>query len=272
MTKIQLKKRRSCLINGIKQEAQVTINQQNKIPRKVYQIWLKKDEKSEIPSDIIRNIKNAKSWCDVNGYEHVLIDEKSEIYKECLEKSQFCKYNLENNTISSQCAISDYLRLYIINKFGGIYIDCDVEIMEGFNNFLQNNFFISLEPFHFHNDKNIPRFDVGVIGSSKSNTLIEHVMAFLDDVFYENYLGYIETKNIKCTKKQYIGNFWNALPNIIPFIIKYIDNIEIVKLTQANKPIKAQTNNNSIFEVYSERFFSKGGIYTNHNFLNTWLK
>lgn len=97
------------------------ISQREKIKKIIYQIWLKKNKDEQIPNNIISNIEMARTWCKNNGYEHVLIDENSNVYKECINTSNFCKYHLRNNTKYKACILSDYIRLYVIHKFGGIY-------------------------------------------------------------------------------------------------------------------------------------------------------
>lgn len=276
----QILKRKSTLINKPKSNNKTyTYNNNEIIPRRIYQIWIKQEPNSIIPKNVMEYVSNAKSWCNSNGYDHVFIDENSDIYKECVENSNFCQYQLENKRNAYACAVSDYLRLYIIHKFGGIYVDCDVIIKNGFDLFLHNDFFISLEtPLHppafipYHN--NFPRFDVGIIGSSKNNNTPQIIMDYLDNVFYDAYfddVDMLEFLKNKYAIRNNIHNVWSAIPDLIPFIIQEIENKKIIKITQTYRP-KTLTINNDIFEVYNERFFSNNGIYTQHDFIGTWWR
>ena len=41
--------------------------------------------------------------------------------------------------------LSDYMRFYALNKYGGIYFDTDVEVLKSFDDLLENEFFIGYE-------------------------------------------------------------------------------------------------------------------------------
>ena len=62
---------------------------------------------------------------------------------------------------------ADYIRLYALYTYGGIYLDSDVEIVKPFDSFMQYGFFTSME-YHFKDAKRLGTFDlINSDGSSK---------------------------------------------------------------------------------------------------------
>ncbi|MDD3793694.1 MAG: glycosyltransferase [Candidatus Gracilibacteria bacterium] len=61
--------------------------------------------------------------------------------------------------------VSDYARLDILNKEGGIYLDVDMEVVKSFNDLLKFNCFLGYE------DKNL--INGAIIGVSKDNVFIK---------------------------------------------------------------------------------------------------
>ena len=136
------------------------------IPKRVYQIWFNKNGTTDIPEDVLKYIKHVQQWCLMHRYEYVLIDNDSELLKECMASSIFCKRQAHRPV-----ALSDYVRLYALNKFGGIYLDTDVLIKEGFDNFLEGDYFIGYENSEASNHR-FHRFDVGTFGSASNGILV----------------------------------------------------------------------------------------------------
>lgn len=272
--KIKRNKVIKCNLNNPTKKIEKT-RQQEKIKKVIYQIWLKNNKDEQTPNNIINNIEMARTWCKNNGYMHVLIDENSNVYKECINTSKFCKYHLRKNTKHKACILSDYIRLYVLHKFGGIYIDCDVTILHGFDSFLYNDFFICSEPTHHPHNDWFPRLDVGIIGCEKNNSFIEKIIKCLDDVFYRTYFKEVNVSEMledKYNIKTNVNKLWVALPDLIPFIIQEMENKCIVKITRIRGPFEKLGMNDEYFEVYDDTFFSRNGFYSRHNFLTTWMR
>ena len=51
-----------------------------------------------------------------------------------------CQYVKEAYDNKKWAFVSDYARFYVLNRFGGVYVDTDVELIKPIDNFLQNNF------------------------------------------------------------------------------------------------------------------------------------
>ena len=62
---------------------------------------------------------------------------------------------------------ADYIRLYALYNYGGIYLDSDVEIVRSFDSFLDYGFFTSME-YHHHDALKLGTFDlINPDGTSK---------------------------------------------------------------------------------------------------------
>ena len=89
-------------------------------------------------------------------------------------------FNLNHNKWVSQSFNSnkyaftaDYIRLYVLYKYGGIYLDTDVEVLKSFNDLLNTNSFIGLEQGG--------EFEAAVIGSVQHSSWLEEVLKYYDN-------------------------------------------------------------------------------------------
>lgn len=107
------------------------------IPRIVHYCWF---GNSPMPAEMLDNINNWKS--KLPDYE----------FRQWSENN----FSIENTPIYVQesykqkkyAFVSDYVRLFVIYKYGGIYLDTDVIIKKDFEPFLSNGFFTSIEYHH----------------------------------------------------------------------------------------------------------------------------
>lgn len=145
--------------------------------------------------------------------------------------------------------ISDYARLKILNDFGGIYLDTDVELVKPLDSFLCDKAFSGFEQF----DK-IP---TGIIGSIKNNPWISILLKYYDDRRFV-----LESGNLDMTTNV----------EIITRITCKVYNIELNNTKQITEH----------FIIYPFSFFcakdhKTGKIKTNkdtvsiHHFSGSWL-
>lgn len=69
--------------------------------------------------------------------------------------------------------VSDYVRLYVLYHYGGIYMDTDVEVIRPLDQFLKHEAFSG-----FENQSNIP---TGIIGAMKNDKNIEKLLLDYSD-------------------------------------------------------------------------------------------
>lgn len=128
------------------------------IPKVIHYCWFGKNEKSELIK------KCMESW------QRVLPDYKIIEWNEDnfdVKENQYTREAYENR---KWAFVSDYVRLYVLYNYGGLYFDTDVEILKPLDVFLKHEFFTGFE------SKDSPM--TAVMGAKKGNVLIKE---FLDD-------------------------------------------------------------------------------------------
>lgn len=134
------------------------------IPKKLHYIWLGEKPK---PS-LTRLCMN--SWCRIlTDYDIIEWNEHN------LNLPTLCK----NNRFLAQCIrlklwafASDYLRLYVLWREGGIYVDTDIEVLKKYDGLLDEKMFVGLEANGY--------IGTGVIGAERHNPVIRRLLDFYD--------------------------------------------------------------------------------------------
>ncbi|MGN1124801.1 MAG: glycosyltransferase family 32 protein [Candidatus Gastranaerophilaceae bacterium] len=112
------------------------------IPKKIHYVWLSNDQKPKLIKKCISSWKktlpdySVRQW-SMNDFNFT---EMPAFVQEALEKKKWA-------------FVTDYLRLYILYNYGGIYLDSDIFIKKDINLFLQNDFFSFVE-YHEKGFKN----------------------------------------------------------------------------------------------------------------------
>ena len=131
------------------------------IPKIIHLCWMSGDP---FPSDIQKCIDSWKRI--LPDYEIWLWDTKrfdlstSVCVTEAYDKKKY-----------AFCA--DYIRMYALFNYGGVYLDSDVEVLRSFNDLLTLPYFIGYESKQY--------FEAAVIGAEKGNPFIGDVLAYYKD-------------------------------------------------------------------------------------------
>ncbi|OME82137.1 hypothetical protein BK120_15815 [Paenibacillus sp. FSL A5-0031] len=128
-----------------------------KIPKVIHYCWF---GNNPLPELAIKCINSWKTY--MPDYEIIRWDENN--------------FNVNSNLYVMQAYeskkfafVSDYVRLYALYNYGGIYLDTDVEVIKPLDQFLNNEAFSGFEDHQ--------SITTGVIGSTKGNEIIN---IFLD--------------------------------------------------------------------------------------------
>ncbi len=138
---------------------------EQKIPKTIHSFWFSGEEKPESYKRCV------DTWYSkLGGYEIVE-------WNQCNYKSDnpFFKKAIE---CGAWAFASDYARLDVLEKYGGIYLDMDVEVYKTFDSFLGNEAILS-----FSNNIQI---DLAVMGSMPYNPLIRELREVYEDVEIPN--------------------------------------------------------------------------------------
>lgn len=135
------------------------------IEKKIHYIWLGGKPKSKLTEVCINSWKRVLA-----DYEIIEWNESNlEIEKLC-EENRFLKKCYE---LKLWAFVSDYIRLYVLYKYGGIYLDTDVEVLKSYTPLLNNKVFMGYEINDF--------IGTAVIGAEKNNPIIKRLLEFYDE-------------------------------------------------------------------------------------------
>ena len=139
-----------------------------KIPKIIHLCWFSGDA---YPENIIRCIKSWKE--NLPDYEIMLWDKhrfdqeiSSSYAKEALEKREWA-------------FVADYVRLFALHKFGGIYLDSDVRVYKSFDVFLDNSFFSCIEYFK---PTNYIAIEAAVMGALPNHPFVGECLSVYDSI------------------------------------------------------------------------------------------
>lgn len=142
------------------------------IPKVIHYCWFGKKDKPKIIKKCI------ESW-RVNLPDYEIIEWNESNFD--INKYKFTK---ESYKIGNYAFVSDYVRVYVLYQYGGVYLDTDTEIVGSLDKFLSQSSFWGFE------EKNY--IATSIIGAEKGNELIKD---FLD--YYDNLSLYDECGHIK---------------------------------------------------------------------------
>ncbi|AEF80856.1 glycosyltransferase family 32 protein [Leadbettera azotonutricia] len=130
------------------------------IPKIIHYCWLSNDP---IPEQYLNCMKSWRQ--NLPDYEFILWNlERFNIEDSIWVKQAFYK--------KKYAFAADFIRLYAVFNFGGIYIDMDIEIVKPFDILLNNNIILSYENQY---SKNI---EAGFFGAEKGNAFIKKCLDY----------------------------------------------------------------------------------------------
>lgn len=109
----------------------------NRIPKVIHYCWFGNNEKPEI---ILKCINSWKKFCP--DYEIIEWNESNFD----VNQNRFMKYAYEKK---KWAFVSDVARLIVIYKYGGIYLDTDVELNSNIDELLQYDTFFAFESIRY---------------------------------------------------------------------------------------------------------------------------
>lgn len=128
------------------------------IPKKIHYCWF---GGNPLPEDAKRYIESWKKYC--SGYEMIEWNENNFD----VNSNIFTKEAFENK---KWAFITDYVRLYVLYNYGGVYLDTDVEIIKPLDAFLNLDGFSGFE--------GVDRVPTGIMASSKGNLFIKELLNY----------------------------------------------------------------------------------------------
>lgn len=142
------------------------------IPKVIHYCWFGKKEKPEIVKKCI------KSWSEFLP-DYTIIEWNEDNFD--IESYLFTKQAYD---IGNYAFVSDYVRVYALYNYGGIYLDTDTEILESLDSFLSQPSFWGFEEKNF--------IATSIIGSESKNELIKDFLDYYDSLSLYDEAGYVK--------------------------------------------------------------------------------
>ena len=84
--------------------------------------------------------------------------------------------------------VADYVRIYAMVKYGGIYLDTDIELINSIDSFLENNAFTGFE--------NKTSINAAIMGCKKDNEVFQKMLNYYDSTEFINSNGDVNITTI----------------------------------------------------------------------------
>lgn len=141
------------------------------IPKQINYIWLGGKPLNRMAQICINSWRRKLPDYQIHEW-----NESSPLFDKCLKN----KFVNECYKRKLWAFVSDYYRLLILNEYGGIYLDTDVEVLGSFDELLNNDFMIGYEKNRY--------IGTGVIGSIANSEKLQRLIDFYESQIWK--VGY----------------------------------------------------------------------------------
>lgn len=147
----------------------------NKIPKVIHYCWFGRNPKSKLIKKCIESWRKKMPDYEIKEWNEDNFDIGCNTY---VEQAYACK---------KYAYVSDYARLYVLNKYGGVYLDTDEEILKDITPLLQEYKLVA----GFESKDKVM---VGLLATTKNNGVIKKFMEYYET---RNFLNKENKINVK---------------------------------------------------------------------------
>ncbi|PIB29919.1 hypothetical protein BFP77_04655 [Maribacter sp. 4U21] len=219
------------------------------IPKIIHYCWLSGDE---FPVDIKRNLQSWKKL--LPEYEFILWDTN----KINLSQNKFAEQAFEKKKYAFA---ADYVRMFALQQYGGIYMDLDVEVLKNFNNLLHLPYFIGEEY-----SKTGVIIEAAIIGAEKNAEWVTHCVNYYSDKSFVLPDGSYDL---------------TVLPAVIKKSVQKSRDVKVMDDNELNNLSSVLSDSSCLYlfpyDYFSPKDFRDGkfyiskNTYTVHHFNSSWL-
>lgn len=160
------------------------------IPKIIHYVWVGTAPKSDL---VLQCIESWKKYCPDYEIKEWNNDDLAKIDNAYVREAFECK---------KWAFVSDYLRLYALNKFGGFYFDSDLEITAPIDKFRNHDFVTGYE-----NWKGLYSPITAFMGATKGNKIIKDLLHEYDNLHFLVDGHMDKTTNTNRITKYFENNF-----------------------------------------------------------------
>ena len=160
------------------------------IPKIIHYVWIGNSSKPEILNQCLQTWKQYCPDYKIMEWGNGCIDSLNNTYMQ------------EAYDTRKWAFVSDYIRLYALDKFGGFYFDADLQITKPLDEFLDLRFITGFEKY---NQKISPI--TAFLASEKNNYIVKDLLAMYDGIRFINDGVYDLTTNTSRISKYFQENF-----------------------------------------------------------------
>lgn len=153
------------------------------IEKKIHYVWMGRGQKSELILECM------KSW-EKYLHDFEIIEWNEDNFD--IESNRYVKEAYDNK---KWAFVSDYIRLYALYNYGGIYLDTDMEILKPIDSFLEHSAFSGFESKEY--------ILTGLIGAKKGHPWVGDLLQYYENKSFFKSDGLLDlTPNVvNITKK-----------------------------------------------------------------------
>lgn len=130
------------------------------IPKKIHYVWVGGNEKNNTIKQCMKTWGKHLEGYEVIEWNENNFDIDSHPFVKAAHKAKKWAY------------VSDYIRAYVIYKYGGIYLDTDILVLDNFDRFLNNRAFVGFEN---------PQYPfTAVFGAEPGHPLVKDMIEYYD--------------------------------------------------------------------------------------------
>ena len=130
------------------------------IPKKIHYLWVGGNEKNNTIKQCMKTWGKHLEGYEVIEWNENNFDIDSHPFVKAAYKAKKWAY------------VSDYIRAYVIYKYGGIYLDTDILVLDNFDRFLNNRAFVGFEN---------PQYPfTAVFGAEPGHPLVKDMIEYYD--------------------------------------------------------------------------------------------
>ena len=172
---------------------------ESKIPRIIHYCWLSNDPVPEQMQKCMQSWKKHLVNYEFKLWNFDIFDKNLSLWvKQAFDAKKYA-------------FAADYIRLYAVYTYGGIYMDMDVEVLKPFDDLLHNDLMFAYE------DEENKYLEAGCFGAAKGNIFIRKCLEYYSDRPFIKETGDFDTVPLP----QIITQIYNNMIMTPPFTFDY---------------------------------------------------